>query len=273
MDKYCLKWNDFEANIRESFRHLREEKSLFDVTLATDDGQQIQAHKMILSAGSHFFSDIFMKNDHSNMLIYLKGISSADLQHVTDFLYNGEAFITNEELKMFIETAQDLKVKGLQSDLQNLGENEHEKQESSYQHKNYNEKKSGSGNMDIDGQESILDSLEELVDSFSTSDGTLVTINENKLSLNTNNEVNLQIEQMIEKVEGMWNCKVCGKTSTRKQNIQNHTETHIEGVSHACHICNKIFSTRNNLQKHISCVHSELVSCDVCGKSGMNILF
>ena len=70
MEKYCLKCNEFEATIRESFRKMREEQRLFDVTLATDDGKQIQAHKMILSAGSNFFNDIFMKSDHTNMLIY-----------------------------------------------------------------------------------------------------------------------------------------------------------------------------------------------------------
>jgi hypothetical protein len=45
MDKFCLKRNEFEANIRESFKTLREEQRFFDVTLATEDGQQIQAHK------------------------------------------------------------------------------------------------------------------------------------------------------------------------------------------------------------------------------------
>ena len=69
-----------------------------------------------------------MKNNLTNMLIYLKGINSVYLQHVTDFLYNGEAFITQDELKVFIETAQEVQVKGLQGDLQNLGETEHEKQ-------------------------------------------------------------------------------------------------------------------------------------------------
>ena len=44
MGKYCLKW---EANIRESFIKLREEQKLFDVTLATDGGQQIQAHQSL----------------------------------------------------------------------------------------------------------------------------------------------------------------------------------------------------------------------------------
>ena len=76
MDKYDLKWNSFEENIRNYFRKLRDDQKLFDVTLATDDGHHIQAHKVILSAGSHFFSDIFQKSNHTNMLVYLKGISS-----------------------------------------------------------------------------------------------------------------------------------------------------------------------------------------------------
>ena len=93
MEKYCLKWNEFESNIRESFGKLREEQRLFDVTLSTDDGKLMQAHKMILSAGSNFFSEIFMKSDHTNMLIYLKGISSSELENVTDFFCTMETHL------------------------------------------------------------------------------------------------------------------------------------------------------------------------------------
>ena len=69
-----MKWNEFDTNIREYLRILREDQRLFDVTLVTDDGQHIQAHKIILSAGSNFFSDIFLKSNQTNMVIYLKGI-------------------------------------------------------------------------------------------------------------------------------------------------------------------------------------------------------
>merc|ERR1719186_2180076 len=105
MEKFCLRWNEFETNIRESFRELREEQNHFDVTLAFDDGHQIQAHKIILSAGSKFFSEIFKKTNHINLFIYLKGINRVELEHVVDFLYNGEAFIAQEELNKFLETA------------------------------------------------------------------------------------------------------------------------------------------------------------------------
>ena len=79
----------------------------------------------------------------------------------------------------------------------------------------------------------------------------------------------IQIEEMIVKNEGVWKCKVCGKTAT-KTNIRNHAETHIEGMSHACNICSKTYPNRQALRVHISGIHSGLFSCDICGKSGMN---
>ena len=88
--------------------------------------------------------------------------------------------------------------------------------------------------------------------------------------MNRTSELDLQINQMIEKSDGMWNCKVCGRTSTHRGHMRYHAETHIEGMSHACHICNKSFSNRKSLHCHINMCHSELLSCDLCGKSGMN---
>ena len=56
INKFYMRWSGFEKNIRDTFRELREENH-FDVTLACDDGHQIQAHKIILSSGSQFFRD------------------------------------------------------------------------------------------------------------------------------------------------------------------------------------------------------------------------
>ena len=32
--QFCLRWNDFQTNMVASFKHLRDEKSFCDVTLA-----------------------------------------------------------------------------------------------------------------------------------------------------------------------------------------------------------------------------------------------
>ena len=96
----------------------------------------------------------------------------------------------------------------------------------------------------------------------------LLKMEEDNLVLNTN--LDLQIEQMIEKNEGLWKCKVCGKTSRPKNIIKRHAETHIEGVSHSCHICNKTLSNRPSLKVHIINAHSELsFTCNNCGNTGM----
>ena len=68
-EKFCLRWNDFETNISVAFRELREDKDFFDVTLACDD-QQMQAHKVILSACSPFFQEILLVSSCKSCMSY-----------------------------------------------------------------------------------------------------------------------------------------------------------------------------------------------------------
>jgi len=111
-EKFCLRWNDFESNISLAFRELRDDKDFFDVTIACED-EQINAHKVILSACSPFFRDILRRNPHQHPLLYLKGIKLLDLQSVLNFMYHGEVSVAQEELNTFLAVAEDLKVKGL----------------------------------------------------------------------------------------------------------------------------------------------------------------
>jgi len=111
-EKFCLRWNDFENNISNAFKELRDDKDFFDITLACDD-DQMQAHKVILSACSPFFRNILRRNHHQHPLLYLKGVKYTDLQSVLNFMYHGEVNIAQDELNSFLAVAEDLKVKGL----------------------------------------------------------------------------------------------------------------------------------------------------------------
>jgi len=111
-EKFCLRWNDFESNISSAFRELREDKDFFDVTLACAD-DQIQAHKVILSACSPFFRAVLKRNRHEHPLLYLKGVKFIDLVSVLNFMYHGEVNVAQEELNSFLAVAEELKVKGL----------------------------------------------------------------------------------------------------------------------------------------------------------------
>jgi len=130
-DKFCLRWNDFENNISSAFRELRDDKDFFDVTLACDD-EQIQAHKVILSACSPFFRNVLRRNPHQNPLLYLKGVKFTDLQSVLNFMYHGEVNVAQEELNSFLAVAEDLRVKGLTQNQSGGAPNTNNKKESSF---------------------------------------------------------------------------------------------------------------------------------------------
>ena len=257
MDKFRLNWNGFDENIREYFKKLRCEQRLFDVTLVTEDGQQLQAHKIILSAGSNFFNDIFMSSNHSNMnmLVYLKGITSGKLEPVIDFIYNGEVFIIQEQIELFIETGKELQVKGLEGDLTGVDSNSFKTviNSAKNEHEYY----------DYENEKVLTGSSDE-------NEVTVAKMDKSNLQLKTNDEFCLKINQIIEKNKTVWTCKICGKTARFLSEISRHAGVHIEGMPHACHICSKTFQNKECLRKHISRTHTDLFSCDSCGKSGMS---
>ena len=55
-ERLCLQWNDFRENVSSAFKDLREDKEFTDVTLACEDGQQVEAHKVVHIAPSPFLS-------------------------------------------------------------------------------------------------------------------------------------------------------------------------------------------------------------------------
>ena len=95
-EKLCLKWNDFQENLNSSFGVLRNDQDLVDVTLACEDGTQIETHKVILASSSPFFMEVLKKNKHPHPLIYMRGLKAEALLAMVDFLYYGEANVNQE---------------------------------------------------------------------------------------------------------------------------------------------------------------------------------
>ena len=78
-EKLCLQWNDFQKIVSSAFGDLRDNPDLTDVTLACEDGKQLEAHKMVLASTSPFFMELLKRNRHPHPLIYMRGIKSEDL--------------------------------------------------------------------------------------------------------------------------------------------------------------------------------------------------
>ena len=73
--------------MNSAFGVLRNDKEFSDLTLACEDGTQIETHKVILAASSPFFNKILKRNKHPHPLIYVRGIKADELVAIIDFLY------------------------------------------------------------------------------------------------------------------------------------------------------------------------------------------
>merc|ERR1711994_398681 len=119
---YRLRWNtDSSAglDLSEEFRELRKNSGFFDVTLSssvdTGGSLSLKAHKVILSSYSGVFREMFQQYPaRQDPFIYLSGISFQNLQYILDFMYNGEANVSQAHLSTFLGLAEELQIKGLQ---------------------------------------------------------------------------------------------------------------------------------------------------------------
>ena len=261
-EKLCLQWNDFKNNASTAFQNMREDRDLSDVTLACEDGHQLEAHKVILASSSPFFMDLLKRNKHPHPLVYMKGIRFVDLTAMIDFLYSGEANIFQDDLDAFLALAEELRLEGL----------------------------AGSGEK-IEGfgkPPEIKATLEEL----SATQAVPMERSKTKERENTYETtiavnryaVDASIEDVEEKIESMITvteksngrgrlvqCNACGKESQRLDIVRHIEAKHITGVSYSCAICGQISRSRNALRQHRDYQHKGKIFQESRGSSAAQV--
>ena len=83
------------------------------MTLACEDGSNIEAHKVALASSSPFFMEMLMKNKHPHPMIYMRGLKAETLGAMVDFLYYGATSVNHGSLDVFLALAEELRLKGL----------------------------------------------------------------------------------------------------------------------------------------------------------------
>jgi len=112
-DPFLLRWNDFYSNITTGFKDLRDDYEFLDVTVACEE-EQLNAHKVILSACSPYFRSLLKKHPAQHpVLIMPANVKYKFIHSLVDFMYHGEVAIPHEDLNQFLEIAAQFKVKGL----------------------------------------------------------------------------------------------------------------------------------------------------------------
>ena len=290
-EEFHVEWNDFQANASKAFGLFRNESYLHDVTLVSSDRKHVSAHKLVLSASSEYFKDIFQQTKHGQPILCLEGVNSKELENVLDYIYEGQVKINQEELESFMEISQRFQLEGLMFQKENTSLDTEEALEIELDEDEDTEKEEKKDKEDIvkDIEEedkkkkfaTILDSFEDreknrnekLEKQFSAfiKEECPEPTKENKMksrkrSMGPTESMKIQlhgtespteIEHILDKnitrKKGIWTCKVCGKMEKRYiRNLKFHVETHLAGLSLPCKSCERNFTTTNALRIHKS---------------------
>ena len=250
-EKLCLQWNDFPENIKTAFANTREDKDFKDVTLVCEDGQQVEAHKVVLTSSSPFFQNMLGRNKHPNLMIYMRGMKYHDLFAILDFVYRGEANIFQENLDSFLTIAEELQLKGL------MGNTAGERVEAVEMAKTFPNPHSSTA------LETETMNLKTSFNKETFSNNIIRAEDNSAVAIPSSyfgdlNQLEAIVKSMMEKSENNYangrqkahRCKVCGKEDIGSH-IKDHIEAnHIEGIVLPCNLCGKTFRSRNALRRH-----------------------
>ena len=295
--KLNFTWNDFESDVTKTYSRFAKENKFSDVTLISDDEESFSAHKLVLAGSSPFFRRIFEENAHPRPLLYLAGISSAILQYIMDFIYEGKVEIEQQELNDFLASAQKIRIEGLNktSGVQNI-----DMAPASVRTEvtNFSDAPSTTDLFQIETLENVtvfnndepdVEVDNDTINEYKTLDDATQfenyqnqahqeftndvkppdIKNQNKIycyekiRLTDESQMKPKIEELSEKVDGLWRCKFCGKItgkgSSKKQALDCHIQSHFEGLSFPCQLCNKTFKSRNSQRTHKYRDHKDMI--------------
>ena len=259
MEKFSLKWNDFQSKVSKSFSDLRKENDFLDVTLVSDDGKCLPAHKLVLSASSYFFKSILRKAPHSNPMIYLSGFHSKNLHSMLDYIYEGEVQILQDDIDEFLDVAQKLKIENL------IGSHLSEENDVSsdvfvkdplpeddiFLKNDDTECEEDFYSENLEPEPDVKDDLFQPKKKTQIRRSNMQTTPISQFSSIV--DAKAAVDELVKKIDDCWTCKECGKTTTNKRtlsDLRRHAEIHIEGLAFDCQLCGKTFGSRIRLNGH-----------------------
>ena len=119
MSDYKCEWSNHHAVLAATAFDFYKENMFTDITLVCDDNQQIQAHKVILSASSPTFNELFGRNELLGA-VFFRDVKKDEMASILEFMYTGVTELQESDLPSFLKLAADLQVKELHTPVEQL---------------------------------------------------------------------------------------------------------------------------------------------------------
>ena len=113
--KQLVTWDQQSLCMKNQIKHMMNSNELTDVTLVSNDQNKFNAHKLVLSAASAEFYDIFRESNSQNNTIYLRGFHHFEIEALLEFIYEGQTKIGFDKINDFLSAAKDLKIYGIEN--------------------------------------------------------------------------------------------------------------------------------------------------------------
>lgn len=115
-DKFSIGWSTFHNHLLETSNDLYHHKNFTDVTLVSDDLVIMHAHRFVLSSSSSIFQKLLSIDSCPKPILFLKGVTSQELESILQFIYLGETRIDTDRINSFLVSAKNLAIKKIIDD-------------------------------------------------------------------------------------------------------------------------------------------------------------
>ena len=109
-----IKMKQFQNNASDILRRMKHIDELCDVTLVSNDGETIMAHKVVLASASSLFMEMF-QDCEDNKGVSMKGVQTKHMNAMIELIYNGETEIKLTECEAFLNILEEYRVASKES--------------------------------------------------------------------------------------------------------------------------------------------------------------
>ena len=289
--------DDFQKFSKELLTSWYLNGTFHDVTLASQDGLQIPAHRVVLSSSSSLLNTILRDNKQPSPVIVCRGVEFQEIKCMLEFIYLGRTSLKSGNLQRFLTVSQDFGLQGLregdldtgttqqQEDLNTElipGQDDKDMEQkliAAIRNDNNLIQESKHLDVPIKTEETIKlehaeirsdDTDQVTYEDSDTKENEEIVIKEEAFYSHINERTydpKLSRLGRLKLHNGCYQCDRCDYKSTQKKQMIIHKIVFHVKIKFECDVCENIFSDPRSLKKHKTSSHQGVqYECEECGR-------